>query len=267
MKTLQSHWRLLTVTTLSVLLAGVFLWRAAEARMIMMAAVFEDPPAPTPLTSLEKDAVVQLLAATHLDRDALIALDVDEEQAESILNTVRTWHSQNQSTLTTLQSSVHESAATVYGLEKAVRLGPYDAENATALASARQSLSQAQAAYDGAIESLADEVRGELTESQRAIWGAVRTGFGTQMPIRMLDLDDGQRLAVSDAWHRYRRQQAAAADAQEQAAALSAWQSAQDEILTGEQKTAVQNYHSRYASASAVVAAAFDQVLVVENPG
>jgi hypothetical protein len=85
------------------------------------------------------------------------------------------------------------------------------------------------------------------------------------MPVRMLALTDEQRIAVGDAAHRFRRQRAAAASKEQLDAAASAWNSAIDQILTAEQETVYDGYHTNYASASAVIGQAITLVLPKED--
>ena len=64
------------------------------------------------------------------------------------------------------------------------------------------------------------------------------------MPIRMLDLSDSQRVATSKAWRRYRYTHAAAEDTEARAAAVTAWQTDLNSILTADQQTVVNSYHT-----------------------
>lgn len=268
MKTLRSHWRLVSVVSVIVLAIGVFAWRAAAARTTFFTAmVMQGEPEYTAMSPTDHDAVVGLLAETALDRDALIALNLSSSDAESVLDTVRSWYEDNRQTLASLQATIHQKAADVYALEKAIRVGPYDAGHEPALATAREDLATAKQAYRNALAPLESSVSALLSTSQRDTWSAIKTGHGQQMPLRMLDLDDSQRLAVSDARHRYRRRYAAAATQQERADAVSTWEGALDSVLTAGQKTAVSNYNSNYGTASAAVAEAIDRVLVTDTEG
>jgi hypothetical protein len=104
-----------------------------------------------------------------------------------------------------------------------------------------------------------------LSETQRATWAAIRVGHRHTMPIRLLNLTDEQRLAVSDARQHYERQHAAASNESERNAAITAWQNALDSILTGDQRSVVQAYYGYFAGSSTAVADALDTVLRVQG--
>lgn len=267
MQRIRKHWRLSVGLMLLVVVSVSALLRVADARMMFAAAMLQGEPQPTytPVTQFEYDQVKKLLAESSLDREALIALNLSAQQAESVLDTVRDWRSENASTLGTLEDTVHQKTTAVYLLEKSIRSGPFNENNETALAAARSELAEAKSAYHTALSSLKTSVNNILTESQRATWTAIQSGHGQQMPIRMLALTDTQRLSVSDAWHRYRRQHAAAATQEERSAAVTTWQASLDQVLTTEQKNVVSSFNSNYNTASAAVNGAFTLVLATSE--
>jgi hypothetical protein len=78
---------------------------------------------------------VNLLAEFTLDRDAMIALNLSASQAESVLATVRQWRETNEAAQNkVLPNTLHQKIGAVRRLEKAIRMGPSDAELAPALA-------------------------------------------------------------------------------------------------------------------------------------
>ena len=100
---------------------------------------------------------------------------------------------------------------------------------------------------------------------QNATWTAIKSGWGQQMPFRMLALSDQQRQDLSKAKRTYRRQRASASSGEERNAARTTWQAALAGILTTDQKTIVSSYESNYDSASANVAGGFDAVLTTSD--
>jgi hypothetical protein len=255
-----------TVTAVVLVAGGVFVWRAAAANFSFFTLMMQSPqPEYSPLSRAQQDAIRNLLTEVGLDRDALIALNLSSNQAEAVLGEVRSWSLSNKSTLNSLQNDIDGQFAAVRNIENAIRMGPFDENHASSLATARSDLATAQQAYQNALNSLKSGVNEELSASQRTTWTAIQSGWGQQMPIRMLALTDEQRIAVSDAAHRFRRQRAAAASKEELDAAASTWNSALDQILTDEQEAVHDGYHSNYNSASAVIGQAITLVLPHEE--
>ena len=266
MKHLQKHWQW-TASTIFVLgLVGAFWWQGADRGPGAAAfAVDGDPPAYKTMDRTGHDKVVTLIADIRLDRDALVALNLTSGQAESIVSAVRTWHAQNEAMLDPRHTSIGRKVGAVRQIERAIAMGPMEAGREDALALARQDLIGARATHRSALAPLESSLETLLSESQRATWTAIKVGHGQRMPIRMLALSDRQRLAYSDAWHRYRRQRAAAHTGEEQSAALATWKTALDRILTPEQATIVQAYNGYYEDSSAAVSLALETVLPVDQ--
>jgi len=267
MRQLRKHWQVPAGALAVLVLGGTVWWRGAEARTTAFFSLLQASGTATtyePITQLRRDAILQILADVNLDRDAFVALNVSDAQAESVLSTVRNWQSSNEALLASLNNAIHQKVAAVYSFEQAMAMGPADSSREPALALARQDLKDARAAYRSSLVSLESSINALLSESQRATWTAIRTGHGQHMPIRMLALSDEQRLAVSDAEHRYQRQHAAAGSNDERAATVTARQNALDQILTTDQKTMVARYQSYYVASSTAVAGALNTVLAVE---
>ena len=93
----------------------------------------------------------------------------------------------------------------VRSIKKTIAMGPYDAANDDALTLARQELQDAKNTYKTSLASLKTTVSLQLSSSQQATWDVIKTGHGQKMPIRMLDLSDTQRLAISKAQRTFRR--------------------------------------------------------------
>ena len=263
MQMIRKHWWL-SVVGVVVVIAGTWWWRSAEARMAFLDQP-QSPPVYEPLPPIQHDAIMNLLADLSLDRDALVALNLSSFQAQSVVSAVRSWYVTNQASLASLNDAIQQKRAAVYEHEKAIAMGPADPTNEPRLALARKDLSDAQTAYKAAQALLETTVNALLSDSQRATWAAIRVGHGHTMPIRLLNLTDEQRLAVSDARQRYERQHAAASNDSERSAAVTTWQNALDSILTVDQKNVVQAYYRSFAGSSAAVVDALDNVLRVQG--
>lgn len=261
MTTFRKNWRLMSLVLVTAIVGGGWLFSASATSMNFFAMMQGPPETFAPLDPVRHDAVRNLLAKVSLDRDALVALNLSATQAESVLSTTRSWYITNETTLQSLQNSIHAKVHAVRVLEKAERMGPADELRKPALALARTDLVTARTAYDSALNPLKTSVNTALSASQQATWTAIQSGWGQQMPIRMLALTGPQRLAVSKSVHTFRRQRAAAAGKTARDTAVSAHNTSLDGILTAEQKTAMASYNSNYATASANVAGAIDTVL------
>ena len=245
------------VLTVLLTLGGSLWWFTGEhdrAQALIVAVQQPASPDYEALTELQNTGVKRVLKEISLDRDALIALNLSSNSAESVLAAVRTWSMSNAQTMATLKAAVDEHVVAVYRAEKVVAYGPASDTNDATLASAREDLVEAKAAYRNAFASLKTSVSNLLTEGQRATWTAIQSGHGQTMPIRMLDLNDDQRMAIGKAWRRYQLQHAAATDDAGRSAAIEAWDTARNSILTTEQKNAMTAYYGYYASASQAIA-------------
>ncbi len=265
MKNLRYHWRIVTMLVVIVVGTGAFFWHRAEAKMSFFLFAMQEGGTYTPLNAVQRDAIIGSLNEVALDRDALVALNLSTSQAETVVSTARTWQQNNQSTLSSQMTTIHQKRHAVREIEKAIAMGPFDANRETQLATARQELKDAQAAYRTTLTSLESTVNTGLSAAQQATWVAIKSGWGQQMPIRMLDLTDEQRLAVSDAHHRYQRQHSGASNDSERSTAVTTWTSALDSILTANQRTLMQSYNSNYANASAAAASAYATVLPLQE--
>ncbi len=268
MKTLvNNHWRAMSFVAVMTLIGGTWLWQRTEARQISVVPLLAvgQNETYTPIDMVQRDRVRNLLDHIHLDRDVLTALNLTNVQAENILSGARTWCENNLSTLTTLQDNIHIKVAAVRIHEKKFRTGPFDAGNDTALTLTRQELSDARSAYETSITSMKTAMQLELSPSQQATWEAIKTGWGQQMPIRMLDLTDEQRMAVSKATRTYKRQRMASRGGEQRATAVTTYNSSMDQILTVDQKSVIDSFHSYYTNSSIAVASAFDTVLAIAD--
>lgn len=261
MKTIRKHWQVAAITALFIVITGSLLVRNAGTATAMM---LQAPPY-TDLSEQEHDAIMKLLSDLSLSSPALIALNVDAQQAENVISTVRTWYENNTNTLGTKQADIDDARATVRSLRKSIVMGPFQEGQDGQLATAVSDLRTAEAAYDTALNPLRTSVDQELSQSQRDTWDIIESGYGQDMPLAMLSLTDQQRLDVNQAWRVYRSQLAAAESAEDRAAAVSTWEAALANILTDTQETIVSSYESNYATASDNVVAAIELVLPVDT--
>jgi hypothetical protein len=173
----------------SLALLGSLWWRANTTR----AVAIQEEPAPA-LTQVQRDAILKILNDVALDFDALVALNVDAEQAESVLSTTVTWQANNAGTMAGKQADIDAALTEVRTLEKAIAMGPPQEGQEADLATAVAELMTARAAYTTALSSLKSSVNQILSESQRTTWTAIQTGHDSTMPMRMLALSDESKL-------------------------------------------------------------------------
>ncbi len=252
MKKLRRHWPLISVVCLGVVLTGTF-WLSGSRSSEVQAQV---PPEPVALTAVERDLITGVMDESHLDRDALIALNLSAVQAADIMETCRTWCLAQQATLATHNTTIAAKVLALRNIKAAIRQGPPNPEHAQQLATAQSELATARAAYASTINALATSVSSELSASQRTTWDAIKQGLGQTMPIRMLALTAQQRTDLSRALRRHKWRMAAASTTDEQSAALTAHNTALSGILTPEQQQVISSFNSNYADTSAVIAGA-----------
>jgi len=252
MKVLRRNWMTL-VTVFSLALLATVLWRSSSTHALAVEPPYE------PISVVQRDAILKVLADTALDEAALVALNPSAEQAESILATARTWQSQNAATLAAKQADIDSALTSLRSLQKLMAMGSAQEGQDAALASAVATLISARAAYQITLDSLRSGVNSVLSESQRVTWTAVQTGHDSTMPMRMLALTDPQRISISDQWHEFESERAG-----DRAAAAAEWQSDANETLTQDQETVVSSFNSNFAVASQVVSDAVALVLPMQ---
>jgi len=215
-------------------------------------------PQPSPVTTAEAAALWGLLADVQLDREALVALNVSEAQAEALLTALRGWHDQNLSEAASAQTAVRTARAEVRRLQREVRMGTAEPQ---ALTTAQAAVTAANQGYAGALTGLRTALSAELTESQRTTWAAIAHGWSSAMPLGMLPLTTQQRQDYATALRRYELATAAAESSEAQAALQTAWQQTVAGILTQDNQQAIDAYHEYAAAAAAAVTAAEQAVM------
>lgn len=258
MAILQRHWRLATALSIFVVLAAT--WGVVSLRN---QTVLAGPEEPVPLTEMSADAIRLLLEDVALDREALIGLNVTSQQAESVLTTVRDWYQRNAAQLASLQADIADAAAALQTIEQAIAMGPAQEGQQQDLANARATLHEAHQDYASALSPLRGDVAEVLSKSQNQTWAAIEASYGSNMPLRLIALSSQQRLDLGRAQRHYQWQLAAATTPQDRSAAVAAWQSALNSILSSEQGQVLDAFHKYQAASSQAVSAAFDSVLAV----
>jgi len=258
MQHLKRNWRIITVVALLITGGGLWLGIGVHGRAV---ADPEPPGGYGELSQVERDATLGVMEDVALDRDALVALNLTGEQAEDLAAATREWCSESATTLATLRATIGARTSELRALRAAIRMGPAQAGQEEALATAIADLLAARAAYHTALGSLRTAVAAELSETQEAAWASVERGHSQRMPIRLLDLSSEQRLAISGAWRAYRLAYAAATSDEERQTARSTWASAQASILTEAQQDVVEAYLGYWVASSEAVAEALDTVL------
>jgi len=264
MPRIQRNAKVLVLVLLATALSTGTWWLAGSAQVAIGPAgpVAQIGGPVTPLGAAESAALWGLLADIALDRDALIALNVAQEQAEGVLSALRAWEAQQHDVLGGLRAQITAQLASVHRLDKAVRAGTAEpAELEAALAA----LAAARIAYTSRLSGLRAALSAELTESQRATWRVIAHGWGQEMPLRMLALTTEQRQAYGRALQRHRLALAAARTAEQRAALVAAWQQAQEEILTADNQQVIAAYNSYADQAAQALHAAEQAVMPTQN--
>ena len=245
---------------LVIVLAGTAWWGGMQRPTAM---AFQEPPY-APLSTFEHDAIRNLLADVAMDRTALVALNPTASQAESVLSTVRSWWFDNQATLSSLKATIVNERATVRQLRRDIAMGTAQPGAQDTLRLAIADLATARQAYRDGLGPVETSVNALLSSSQQPTWSAIKTGWGQDMPIRMLSLSGQQRIDLSRAKRRYQYSHAAASSDAERSTAVSTWQADLDQILTTAQESVLDAYDGYYPTASTAVATAIDTVLEVD---
>lgn len=259
---LRRNWRLIVVVAVLAVASGLH-WGLSDRGQAL--ADPEPPGDYDPVTSAQRDGILSAMEEVGLDRDAVVALNVSSEQAETMVSAARTWWEQNGDTLAGLKATVHQRQAELRAVRLAIRMGPAEAGQDQTLSTAISNLLTARAAYQTALNPLRSAVATGLSESQEAAWASVERGHSERMPIRLLDLSSDQRVAVGNAWRDYRLAYAGAATAQARAAAATAWETALAATLTDGQEDVVDAYLGYWVASSEAVSEALDTVLAVED--
>lgn len=261
---LKRQWKPLTIVGMSIFLGVGFWWYRASATgaAVMAVALFDAPHDPP--TDLERSQVESLLESLSLDRDALVALNLSSQQGEDLLAAVRTFNASNRAALDTRLASLAEARSHLRSLERAIRNGTAGENPQGQWNDAVAAVVTAQNGYDAQLGTLRSSLSDRLSESQVTAWANLKSGWGGALPLRMLSLSAGQKGDLASASDRYEHTLAEATSDQDRAAAVSAWNSAVDGVLTQDQKTVCEAYVSQYVTASAAVAEAFAAVLPKE---
>ena len=258
---IKRQWKPLTLVSL-VLVVGIGFWvyRSTATEAAIPAALWSY----TPPTDVERSQIEDLLATLSLDTDAMIALNLTAAQAEDVLAAVRTFNTQNRTTLDTRLAAVAAERSDLRNLETSIRNGTAGQDPQSQWSTAVQDLASAAASYHSSLDSLQTTVSGLLSASQRTTWTAIQGGFNGPMPLRMLALSGQQRQDLSAAKQGFDHALAEAESDQQRASAVSTWDGAVESILSAEQETVVSAYRQNCATASANVAAAMSTVLPEE---
>jgi len=258
MQHLKRNWRIMTVVALLITGGGLWLGLGVHGRAV---ADPEPPESYDELSQAQRDAILGVMEDVALDRDALVALNLTGEQAEDLVAATRQWCSESATTLANLRATTAGRTSELRALRAAIRMGPAQAGQDEALATAIADLLAARAAYRTALGSLRTGVAADLSETQEAAWASVERGHSQRMPIRLLDLGSEQRLAISGACRAYRLAYAAATSDQDRQTARSTWAAARASILTEAQEDLVDAYLGYWVASSETVAEALDTVL------
>lgn len=262
---LKRQWKPLTiVTVLLVALAGAWLYRSSASGAAAVPAKPLFVQSYSPPTDVERSQVETLLENLSLDRDALVALNLSDEQAEDVLAAVRTFNTNTRETLDARLAALAATREDLWALQKALRNGTAGEDPQGQFTDAVADVAAARSVYNSTLDSLRTTIHSELSQSQQAAWTSIQSGWGPSMPLRMLTLDGEQRSDLAAAQARFEHALAEAEDDEERSAAVTAWDEALDGCLTQDQKTVCTSSIETYATASQHVTAAFETVLPEE---
>ncbi|MBN1510678.1 MAG: hypothetical protein JXB13_01565 [Phycisphaerae bacterium] len=265
MKHLQRNWRLMLIVFVLTALGGAAWFFNGRADRVVAGG---DPPAPhAQVAVVEREALLSVLGAIDLDPQAMAALNVTEAQALELVGEARAWYEANQSTLAAQQAAIAQRLQTVRTIQKRIRMGPLDAGNASALATARQELKAARASYDESLAGLKTSIGPLLSETQQATWTAIQNGWSQTLPLRMLALTRQQRSDYARAKRHYELQMANARTPESRQTAETAWQSALATILTDENRRMIVAYDGYASQALQNTRTALETVLPADAAG
>lgn len=264
---LKKQWKPFTIVTVLVLgSVGLWLYRgsASGAAVSAVPAIALFQQSYPPPTDVERSQVDQLLADIDMDRESMIALNLSGEQAEDLLATVRTFNTDNRTTLDTRLASLAAARLSLRTLETSIRHGTAGQDPEGQKAQAIADVAAAKTSYDDTLASLRTSVNALLSQSQRSTWTNIQSGWDGGMPLQMLALDASQKTSVAAAKRRFDHALAEAQNDQERSNAASTWNTDVDGILTTDQETVCASYVSHYVEASQNVATAFATVMPKE---
>ena len=253
MKHIKKNWQVVVVSFVLVFVAGSMWWHVSTNSTAI--AQVQEPSEYPSVTPYEKEAVFNTLDQIHLDREALIALNVNDTQAENILSTTRTWLATNQTNLSVAKTAIDEKAAEVRYWLKAIRTNSDAANASLRLAQAKTELNAAKAAYEGQLSPLRSMMTAQMSETQIATWAAIENGWDKGMPLRMLNLTTQQKQALGKIMRHDRLLYAQAVGAGSQTELMAQAQSAAtvDPLasILGDNNQQIMNAYAEYAEQAA----------------
>ena len=119
MKHIRQHWRITLIAVWGIVISGGVSWWLSGNNVVMA-----DPPDYTPVTETERDTILGVARHIGLDRATLSALNVTDEQAESVVSAVRDWHEDNAASLAALQATIDQRLLSLRRLKKAINRVP-----------------------------------------------------------------------------------------------------------------------------------------------
>lgn len=213
----------------------------------------------------DRSTMLALLGEVGLDPTVLGALNVDREQADVLLLTLRSWVESHAQALAQSTTAVAQARAALRSAERQWRMGGGNGEALLDLEQAKASLQTAVAARRQLFAELFDELAEPLSQSQRVMVNVLNDGRAWSMPLGGLQLTSEQEGAIATAKRALRAALAAAMSSQERAAARSAWETAVSDALTTENEQIVAAYFETVAAAASNVTAAIEQVMPLGN--
>ncbi|MCP4589428.1 MAG: hypothetical protein GY842_01660 [bacterium] len=211
--------------------------------------------------TVQREAILGVLGEIDLDRDALVALNLNAAQAEDVLADTRAWYEDNAANLAAWNVEIATRTAAVRALEKSIRMGPHREGRDAQLQSARRTLVAGRQTRQRSLNPLRMEVAVTLSQSQRDTWAIIADGYGSRMPIRMLALTGEQRHDYGKARRMFRLQYSGAENEEQHDEAVATWEAAQGSILTDSNRQVIAAWQEYASDSGQAVAGAMDTVL------
>jgi len=247
-----------------VWLVGVVVMLCASALPELVPVARADERPSQPVNEATFDRIGQLRAKLGVDDEALVAMNVSQQQALDILTACRQWCETNSATCRQRELEVVHAQRALRETQRRIRVGPRDQEVIQSLRQRQADLDRARSSYDAYLgDSLGAAIDRLLTAEQRALRPVLAANPDERMPYRAMTLTDEQSRALKTAYRRYRHAIRKAAGAEARQQARQRLDASLERILTYEQQTFAQSWRENTASASARVQEAVHEALPV----
>lgn len=248
------------VSLLGALAVGaILIWWAsaapapARATPAAAAAALLLPP---PLDPVIAGEIATLRDDVGLGNDVLNVLNL--ETPAELLTALKTWHTGNREELSARRTALADLRGEVRRLRAAVNNGQ---DEASALATARANLAQAEAAFETFLQTMRNSVFENLTGEQREIITRMHGQRNLPMPYRALPLTEEQSRALRAALLSQEQRRSTARTDERRAEVLTIFEQERDSTIGATNLQALASLQSYLGASSARVVAALNEVL------